>query len=283
MPTWLHEARGPLGADQLSLRWYGTAAIAIRTRATTIFIDPYFTRDPLLRLIFGKAVPRPDEWPGDLPEPAAIFISHGHFDHLLDAPLLARRTGATLHASDLGVRIARAEGTPDAQLHGLRGGERIAVGDLEVEVIPGEHSRVATQLLYRGDLPADLRMPLWFLTYKCGPVFNFLIHWRGRTIMHTGSAQIREEYLRDRKVDVALVCLAGWTATPDLWPRLRDAVHPDVLVPIHHDNFFRPLAAGFREVPVAFSRMAFARIGQEMPETEIVQTDFSRELRLEAR
>lgn len=281
MPVWLKAAdpRKPLARNELAFRWYGTAAFAVRTARTTVFFDPYFTRDPLWKLATGPARPRPDRWPEDLPEPDAIFIGHAHFDHFLDAPEFAKRTGATLHASAEALRVARAEGTPDKLLRPIQGGDEVKVGDITVEVATSSHSEIATQALVGGSMPERPKMPMWFHSYKNGPVFTFLLKYRGRGLAHISSAQIRDEYF-EGKADVALVCLSGWRWTPSLFARLYEAIGPDVVVPMHHDDFFRPLSAGFSVGPVTSIPEAYAQIQQDMPGTAIVPMEFFQEFRI---
>lgn len=280
-PVWLKAADPgrPPGRNELAFRWYGAAGFAVRTARTTLYFDPYLTRDPLWKLALGPARPRPERWPRDLPRPDAIFIGHAHFDHFLDAPTLARRSGARLYASEDALRVARAEGTPEELLRPIHGGDHVQVGDLAVEVATSSHSDILTQALVRGSMPARPKVPMYFLSYKEGPVFTFMVRFRGRTLAHISSAQIREEYFQG-KADVALVCLSGWQWTPTYFARIYEAIGPDVVVPMHHDDFFRPLSAGFAEGPAAATREAFERMKEEMPGTAILPMAFLQEYRM---
>ncbi len=283
-PVWIRAAKAgqPVGRDEIAFRWYGTAGFAVRTAQTTLYFDPYLTRDPAWKLAVGPAISRPETWPTDLPKPDAIFIGHAHFDHYLDAPLFARRSGAKLYASDDALRVARAEGTPDRLLRPILGGDVARVGDVLVEVATSDHSDMITQALDGGPMPEHPKTPMWFLSYKNGPVFSFLIRWRGRTIAHISSAQVREQYLQGRKADVALVCVSGWKATPTFFSRLNKGLVPDVVVPMHHDDFFRPFSQGFHEGPVAATREAYAKIRQDIPAAAILPISFFQEYRVKA-
>ncbi|MBM3271307.1 MAG: MBL fold metallo-hydrolase, partial [Candidatus Sericytochromatia bacterium] len=282
-PPWIRkiDPAKPLGRRELAIRWYGTATFVVRTAKATLVIDPFFTREPLSKLLFGKARPRPETWPR-LPMPHAILVGHAHYDHFLDGPSLASQTGATLYASDEALRVARAEGTPESLLRPIAGGDRLVAGDMEIEVVESKHSDMATQFLVDGPMAASPAIPMGFLDYKTGTVFDFLIHWRGRTIAHIDSAQIVDENLAGRRADVALLALSGWTWTPKLFERVGKAIEPEALIPMHHDDFFRPYKEGFVEGPVAKLGKAYDGIRAAMPETAILPIDFFQEYRLDA-
>ncbi len=281
-PPWVRmiDPAKPLGRKEMAIRWYGTAAFVVRTAKATIVIDPYFTRDPLRKLLFSKARPRPEEWP-PLPMPHAILVGHSHFDHLLDGPALASQTGATLYGSDDTLRVARAEGTPESLLRPIKGGDRLVAGDMEIEVAASRHSDMATQWLVAGAIAASPSVPMSILSYKAGAVFDFLIYWRGRTIAHIDSAQIVDENVAGHHADVALLAISGWTWTPKYFERVAKALEPDAIIPMHHDDFFRPYKEGFVEGPVAKLGKAYGEIRKTMPETAILPIDFFQEYRLE--
>jgi L-ascorbate metabolism protein UlaG (beta-lactamase superfamily) len=288
LPFWIqaekHPPIGPerpLGAKQLAVRWYGTAAFEVRTAKGTVFFDPNFTRDPLPALLFGAARAKPERWSYSYGQPTAIFVGHAHFDHFLDAPEFAKRTGATLYASEEALRVARAEGVPEPQMHAVRGGQRVAVGDMVVEILPGRHSEMITQRLAGGSMPPTVKAPMWFLSYKNGPTFTFLVRWRGRTLAHIDSADFDDAAFSGHKADVALFAISGWTSTKDVFARLYADLGPDVFVPMHHDDFFVPLSEPVVEGPLAKLKEAYAAIGRDMPGTAILPNDqFFGEFRL---
>ena len=64
--------------------WYGHAALGIETGGKFLLFDPYLTGNQV-------ATVKPDAL-----NPGYILISHGHGDHVGDAPDIAKRTGAML-------------------------------------------------------------------------------------------------------------------------------------------------------------------------------------------
>jgi L-ascorbate metabolism protein UlaG (beta-lactamase superfamily) len=58
---------------------------------------------------------------------------------------------------------------------------------------------------------------------------------------HQGSANLIDDAVRERGVDVFLAGIAGRGFTRDYWRRILPRLDPRVVVPTHYDNFFRPL------------------------------------------
>ena len=92
--------------------YLGTNGFQFESGRHTLLVDPYFSRIDFSRVVLGLPVQpdvhRIDEamthlaWKVD-----AIVVTHGHIDHLLDAPLLMRKTEARLIASRTAIELAR--------------------------------------------------------------------------------------------------------------------------------------------------------------------------------
>src|SRR3954471_16944383 len=70
----------------MQIRFLGHAAFALEHDGKTVLVDPFLTGNP-------KASATADEVQAD-----AIFLTHGHSDHLGDTVDIAKRTGATVVA-----------------------------------------------------------------------------------------------------------------------------------------------------------------------------------------
>ena len=72
----------------MQFTYYGHACFSIETGGKHILFDPFISGNELAKDI------NMDDIAADY-----IFISHGHFDHMLDAVAIAKRTGATVVGS----------------------------------------------------------------------------------------------------------------------------------------------------------------------------------------
>jgi L-ascorbate metabolism protein UlaG (beta-lactamase superfamily) len=70
----------------MQIRWLGHAAFALEHDGKTVLVDPFLTGNP-------TAAATADEVAAD-----AIFLTHGHSDHLGDTVDIAKRTGAAVVA-----------------------------------------------------------------------------------------------------------------------------------------------------------------------------------------
>ena len=90
-------------AHAVEITYLGTNSYLVRAPGATLLIDPYFTRLPSFRAALNLTV-RSDSgrvaWAlreGRVPNRVdAILVTHGHIDHLLDVPSIARETGARI-------------------------------------------------------------------------------------------------------------------------------------------------------------------------------------------
>lgn len=69
----------------MKITYYGHACFSVEVGAKHLLFDPFITGNELAKHI------NIDEIKADY-----IFVSHGHFDHMLDAVAIANRTGATV-------------------------------------------------------------------------------------------------------------------------------------------------------------------------------------------
>lgn len=284
-PAWVKTGDGSAlpGPDELAVRWLGTAGFEIRSARAAILIDPYYSRTPLGQLLAGPA--RPDEAAirARVRPVNAVFVGHSHFDHMIDAPTVARLTRAHLYGSAATLAVAGQEGLPAAQGQAIKGGDRVKVGDLQVEVVASRHSSMATQWLAGGEMPAHVTVPMRFLEYKNGPVFGFLISWRGRTFYHCGSADVAEAHLAGKRAETVLFCVSGWKSSPDVIKRLYETLRPALILPMHHDDFFKPFEAGVQENLLAYYGEALGVIRRDAPGAAIREVGFFDDHRFRAR
>ncbi len=235
----------------VTLTWLGTASFVVRTATTTVLVDPYLTRlsipgllfshEPDERAIFSVLPPRVD----------AIVCGHSHYDHVADAPRIAKRTGAMLVGSESTCAWGAAEGLDESRLVRIspRGGS-VTVGDIEIRMVPSRHGKA---LFHRVPLPGfvdgapRLPQPIW--AYKMGGAFGVLLRTEGCSIYHNGSADLVDAELRGLSADVLLACLAGRRGTQSYLKRLVDHLAPRLIVPTHHDAFFSPLSQGVHLLP----------------------------------
>jgi L-ascorbate metabolism protein UlaG (beta-lactamase superfamily) len=71
----------------VTITWLGHSCFALEGDGHRLLIDPYLNDNPASPIKADKA------------EADFILLTHGHFDHVTDAPAIAKRTGATVLAN----------------------------------------------------------------------------------------------------------------------------------------------------------------------------------------
>ena len=236
----------------LSLEWLGTAGWIVRSARTTVLLDPFVTRPSLARTALSPLVPDAgaiERWIP--PRVDAVLCGHSHYDHLLDAPAIARARGALLIGSASTCAFGRAAGIAEEKLREVPpDGLRLDVGDLSLRFVPSKHGRLGRVWLpFPGEVRATPPLPRRLWHYRMGGAYGIVVRAPGATLYHNGSADLVDAELAGERADVLVVGLAGRKATRDYFARLCGALAPSLVVPTHHDAFFAPLERGLRLLP----------------------------------
>ena len=243
---------GELEAQQLELpaglevEWLGVSGYRISFQGQTLFIDPYLSRVPFGDLLRRRpTLPDPaalDRFVHAPGEVAGVLVGHTHFDHAVDAPAIARRFGCKAYGSDSLLTLMGLHGLAEQTVE-VEPYRTYELGPFEVSFTPSVHSKLLLGLAvpYDGDLTCEHLDGLTPAAYRCGQVWGISIEVAGIHFYHQGSANLIDEAIRARGVDVFLAGVAGRNFTDDYWRRILPRLDPKVVVPTHYDNFFRPL------------------------------------------
>jgi L-ascorbate metabolism protein UlaG (beta-lactamase superfamily) len=248
--AWARSRRSADLPPGLTLRWLGTAGYALAYQGFELLVDPYLTRLPLGDLLRRRATGADEaaiaRW---APRADAILVGHTHFDHALDAPAIARRTGARVYGSASLGRLMRLHGLA-AQAVEVTPYTPYELGPFVVTFVPSAHSALAAGLWVPsdGELSCEHLDELTPQAYRCGQVWGLHIAVAGVTFYHQGSANLVDDAIRHRGVDYFLCGIAGRRFTDRYLPRILRALEPRVVVPMHYDDFFTPLGQ-----PLGFS------------------------------
>ena len=249
----------------MKVTYFGTTTLLFDDGRDQVLFDAHFTRPSLARYIFGSGatdVALADELLRihRVDRLRAIFISHSHHDHVMDAPYIANRCGATLYGSASALNVARGGDVDEGRLVFFSGGETFAVGDYSVTVILSLHSKPT---ILNNDLgqtiDAPLRQPARLRDYKEGGSFDFLVAHGERRYLIRPSFNYIEGQLDGVRADVLFLGTAG-LAKADAATEARffaetvDKVQPKLVIPLHWDNFFSRLDRPARGMPPLIER-----------------------------
>jgi len=236
----------------LELQWLGTAGYRLRYENQALYIDPYLSRVPLRSLLRGvTAMPDQELLARLLPEEkvAGVLVGHCHFDHVIDAPAIARRFQAPAYGSSSLAHLMALHGAPELAVT-VEAGRVYEIGPYTVRFVPSCHSKLVLgwSVPFDGELSCEHLDELAPATYKCGQVWAMQIDVAGIRLYHQGSANLIDELVPAGGVDIFLAGVAGRRFTRDYWPRILRRLEPRLIVASHFDDFFRPI-----EAPAGFS------------------------------
>jgi L-ascorbate metabolism protein UlaG (beta-lactamase superfamily) len=232
--------------DGLEIEWLGVSGYRLSYEGTTIFIDPYLSRVPFRSLLLRRpTLPDPaalDRFVRAPGEVAGVLVGHTHFDHAVDAPAIAQRYGCDAYGSDSLVTLMDLHGLADRAVE-VEPYRTYELGPFEVSFTPSVHSKLLLGLAvpYDGALTCEHLDSLSPSAYRCGQVWGISISVAGVRLYHQGSANLIDDAIREKGVDVFLAGVAGRAFTEDYWRRILPRLEPRLVVPTHYDNFFRPL------------------------------------------
>ena len=258
------------------ITWLGTAGFVIESAETTLLVDPFLTRPGLSR-IASRMVPDDLAIARHVPRKVdAILCGHSHYDHVADAPRIAKHTNAKLVGSLSTCAWGRAEGLPESQLVQIpSNGAVVRFGDIEVRFVPSRHGKVALgRVPFVGEVRTTPRGPGRLWHYRMGGAFGLLIKAPGVSIYHNGSADLIDAELEGENADVLLACLAGRKGTANYVARLVSALGPKLVVPTHHDAFFAPLEAGLHLLPGIDVAGFVSEVYQRAPKACVITPDY---------
>lgn len=222
-------AAGTATTGKVTVQWLGQAAFKITTvTGKVIVIDPYLTANPKTPAAYKKleALGKVD----------LILVTHGHVDHYLDAPALARMNNAPLWApAGLAQSMQTLGILPVAQANRMNKGGSIlpfGPGGVRITMTHAEHS---SELLWRNEATGKDE------THVGGEPCGFVIELEnGFRIWHMGDTGVfgdmrllGEMY----KPDLLLIPIGGgqFVMNPvDAAMATRDMIKPRMAIPIHY-------------------------------------------------
>nr|MBV6629703.1 MBL fold metallo-hydrolase [Oceanococcus sp. HetDA_MAG_MS8] len=274
----LLQPQSPRSATGLTMAWGGVSSLLLTDGQTTLAIDPFYSRpEGLVKLALNQAMqPDPEAIAAGLARAGmtdvdAVLVSHAHYDHSMDAGVMAQRYAAKLYGGPSVMRIGEGAGLAAEQQIRVRPEQTYAVGDFRLRFIPSAHAG-ATGGYPSGDIEQPLVPPQGYAAYKLGQVWSILIEHPHGTILHHGSAGFIPGRLAAAAIN-ADVLLLGVALVEDWTSYLREVVDASgahTLIPLHWDNFLEPFGPQVRPMPLVVDLPQFFQVmRQQRPQLRI--------------
>jgi L-ascorbate metabolism protein UlaG (beta-lactamase superfamily) len=243
-------AANPAASDGATLRakFLGVTTILFDDGETAIMTDGFFSRPGLVALTTRPVAPDLARIGDALKKAgvtrlAAVMTAHSHYDHAFDTPVVAARTGAVIIGSESTANIARGFDFPEGRIRVIKGGESFTFGRFRITAIKSPHSPNSEMM---GEITKPLRPPTRLWDYREGGNYSFLVEHDGRRVLIHASANFSRGLLRGMGADVVFLGIGTLGKQSDqfigdYWRETVLAAGAKLVIPIHWDNFFKPL------------------------------------------
>ena len=266
-PAW-ELAPGASDTEAVTVRFTGTSTLLFDDGETAWMVDGWFSRPGPLRLALGKIGPDLEAIERGLAangveELAAVIPVHSHYDHAMDSPEVARRTGAMLLGSESTANIGRGWGLDEDRIAVLEDRVPVALGDFVITPIESRHFQfpdpeIREQALGNPEITEPLTPPVGLFDYRLGKAYVLHVaHPRGSFVI-VGSAGYVEGSLQSLEADVIFLGVGGLGSQTaeyreSYWRETVQAVGAGRVIPIHYDSLTGPIEGPFRGPVMAMS------------------------------
>ncbi len=259
-PSWAVSGSSSIPEGAVTVRYTGTATLLFSDGETGWMTDGWFSRPQPLELVLGEIEPDLDAITrglqrNEIETLAAVFVLHSHYDHAMDAPEVARRTGAVLLGSESTANIARGWGLDESHIRVVTNREPIAVGKFVLTPIELRHFQfpdpaMRERALGKPDITAPLKPPVPVFDYRVGKVYALHVaHPKGSWLI-LGSAGFVDGALQGYEAEMVFLGVGGLGSQTEAyretyWKESVEYANPTRVIPIHWDSLTGPADGPF--------------------------------------
>ena len=260
-PQWALAGSDTIPAGAVTVRFTGTSTLLFSDGETRWMVDGWFSRPGPLKLLFGKIAPDLEAIErglaaNEVSELAVVFPMHSHYDHAMDSPEVARRTGAVLPGAESTANIGRGWGLPESQIQVVADRAPIQLGQFVITPVVSRHFQFPDPEMREralGDplIAAPLVPPVSAFDYHLGEAYVLHVSHPPGSWLIVGSAGYLEGGLEGFTADTVLLGVGGLgSQTADyrenFWRETVGRVSPRQVIPIHYDSLTAPIEGPFR-------------------------------------
>ncbi len=232
----------------MRVTFLGTSVLLFDDGVDQIMIDCHVTRPSFLRCGLGQLVT--DEKMAEsvidkysINRLRGIFVSHSHYDHVMDIPYFAGKCNADVYGSESTLNVARGGDIPEEGLHLYEDGKCFEIGEFRITIIKSLHARTGW---YNDDLgeviDKPLKQPARKKDYKEGGSYDFVIeNPQQRIVVRTSCSYIEGEF-DEIEADYLFLGIGGLSRENAEWrerffTETVGKIRPKMVIPIHWENF----------------------------------------------
>ncbi len=238
----------------LHIQYFGVTSALISDGENSLMIDGFFTRPKYLS--FFNTQPDPNIIAtalkkANIEKLNAVLVVHSHFDHAMDAPEVAKQTGAKVYGSKSTANISRGWGLTEDKIVEVESKQSMPIGSFKVTFILSKHYPFPlglSRFLLGKEIDQPLTPPSFIGSYKEGGSYTILIEHKLGNIAIQGSAGFIENELDPYQADTVLLGIGG---LPHKSEKYQDdylkhtalALNAKRVIPVHWDKMNEPIGS----------------------------------------
>jgi L-ascorbate metabolism protein UlaG (beta-lactamase superfamily) len=224
----------------MNITWFGTATLSFSHEGGLILFDPF--------LPMNRELPSPEI--DELATLGDIFITHGHFDHLMYVPKLIQAGAARVYCSEVAATTLLREGLPQKKIITVMPGDVIENGPFTIKVLRGAHIHFDLPLIIKTLLGRRTRSNLkQFKTvfskaklYPKGEVLVYQVEAGGKKVLHMGSLNLDSAETYPTESDLLTLPFQGRSDLNSYTLNIINKLKPKALYLHHFDDAFPPVS-----------------------------------------
>ena len=226
----------------MKLTWYGTAALLFESGGTCVAFDPF------LGIAFGEPDPGKTENRAVFAQAADVFVTHGHFDHIIQIPALC--PDARIHATATPCKTLRGCGLKI--LDEIAPVQTMEVGPFTVRAYPGRHCRFNAGIVLKTAFSPRvwrhvrhmLRLLRWNRQYpENGEILAYELEAEGKRVQILGSLGLDPDTTYPTGADVLVLPYQGRSDLEACALPIVTRLAPKRVLLDHYDDSFPPMTA----------------------------------------
>ncbi len=245
----------------MKITYFGTTTLLFDDGKDQILFDAHVTRPSLVKYILGAKASTDTEMCDELIRThkidrlKAIFISHTHHDHVMDASYIANKCGARIIGSESCKNVALGGEVPEEKIEVFAHGSTYKIGDYKISILKSLHSKPTILNNDLGEpITEQLKQPVGLREYKEGGSYDFFIEHGDKKILIRPSFNYIKGQLDDIDCDVLFLGVAGLAKADQetektFFSETVEKTGAKLVIPIHWDNFFSPLDRPIKSMP----------------------------------
>ena len=250
-PEWEITPVEEVAAGSVTVRFTGSTTLLFDDGETSWMTDGWFSRPTFIEIITERVEPDLAAIDrglkaNEVDKLDAVIPLHSHYDHAMDAPEVARRTGAKLYGSESTANIARGWGLDEGRIEIFTHKKPIALGAFTITPIESNHFQFVNPEIAKTalDLPtidSPLVPPAPITNYRVGKTYVLHVEHPQGSFVIVGSAGFIEGGLQGFKADVLFLGVGSLGEQSveyrqKYWEETVGRLEPSTIIPIHYDS-----------------------------------------------